>query len=145
MNELEKFRREQEERELEKLDNPRAHSRILVKANKRVKTKKWYIVDMENPAKPLIIDHKFDNKFQAFRNIKEELNNNRIRYWVIKGKFFVGYRVHIARPAEYRLGLFFSKYEYPVECTTAQERKSYRTKLRYHKRLEKGEKGRLGK
>lgn len=141
---LEEFRRFREDLEIKRLDLPRGGPRKVIKKNdKWIKARKWYIIDMAIPNKPEIIDFKFDNKYQAYRNIKEFLSNNLSRYWVMKGKIFQGFRVKICLLPEHRIGLSFFKYEYPVELDTKQEMKSYRTRMRYQKRVKSGKKGRL--
>lgn len=143
---LEEFRKFREELEIRRLDLGRSGPTKIIKKNDRwIKKNKWYIIDMALPRKPEIIDFKFDNKYQAYRNIREHLSNNLSRYWVMKGREFIGYRVKICLMTEHRIGLSFTKYEYPLELDTKQELKSYRTRMRYQKRVKAGKKGRLVK
>ena len=93
---LESWREEQEERKIRKLDlNSGLPKPVVVRKNGRVKKNKYYIVDMFNPTKLILIDHQFDKISQAIRMIDENFKGNRVRYWICKGHLFYGFKAII--------------------------------------------------
>lgn len=105
----------------------------------------YYIVDMRSLDQPVLILFHFESMKNAHRAMVEELHSNYSRFWIIGHGVLYKERIRFCRPMEHTIGLSFSNYVYLPEHITDQDKKSYRTKLRYHKRVSEGLERRLVK
>ena len=103
---------------------------------KGVQKGKYYIVDLKNYNKPKVIAKFFDTKGQAKFCIEKYFKANFKRYEIVKGKHLIEDPIKWARGynnSETRI----TKYDYPPDCTTPQQRHKWRVRRRIKLGLKK--------
>lgn len=99
---------------------------ILIKRYKGVQTKKFYIVDMRDIHDPRVLAKHFDSVKQARRCIEKHLDDNHKRFEVVIGNELLDNPIKWIKRGLNKNKSHITKYEYPPERTTWEERHYYR-------------------
>ncbi len=110
---------------------------IKINKYKDIMPKKYYIINMEDPMKPKVIAKFFDHKNQAKFCIGKFLKADFKKFDIVNGQDIID------DPIDWHTDIILgdsdriSKYDYPSEIITIQEKKTWRTMYRYYQRKKK--------
>lgn len=106
----------------------------MPKRDRKIKQHKWYIVQMFKKnlnGNWQLMRRDYGSKAEAIIGIKINFPGKEIYYEVVKGRVAIEFGMEFTK----RMEKHIKKYEYPDDVEeTYQARKSFRTKLRRHKR-----------
>ena len=98
----------------------------LIKRYKGVQANKYYIVDMRDIHDPRVLAKHFDSVKQGRRCIEKHLNDDHKRFDVVQGSELLENPIKWVKRGLNKNKSHITKWEYPPERTTPEERHYYR-------------------
>lgn len=105
--------------------------RKIKRLNSRIHENKWYILDFNNPLNPKVLGRFYESRLQAKGIIDNHFGGKYTHIIPISGSELISYFIKWDG-----ISMIIPKYDYPEDCITRQQKKTYRTQTRKRIRAE---------